>query len=139
MAGVFALVLASCASSSPAGRIERNPAIYESLSPAHQAEVRDGRISRGMNYDAVLLAWGRPSRRVDLMRPDGAAVRWDYTGTQPVYITRLYGDHGFGRCGRYGRHSRSAFAFGPEIDFVPYHRASVWFIKGEVDGWESVQ
>jgi len=139
IAGVVVITLASCAPSSPAGRIDRNPEIYDSLSAKHRDEVRDGRISRGMTYEAVLLAWGRPSQRVEVVGEKGPLVRWDYAGTRPVYNTHFYGSYGRGRYGPYGRYSRSAFALGPEVTYVPYHRASVWFINGKVDGWESVR
>ena len=139
LAGAGLLALASCAPTSPAGRIDRNPEIYDSLPAKQQQEVRDGRISRGMSYEAVLLAWGRPARRIEQMRAEGPVVRWDYTGTQPVYTNHFYGGYGRGYHGRYGRYSRTAIGFGPQIDYVPYHRASVWFVDGRVDAWESVR
>lgn len=138
-AGAVVLAFASCAPSSPAGRIDRNREIFDALPAKQAAEAREGRITRGMSYDAVFIAWGRPARRVEMMRPDGPVVRWDYTGTQPVYNTHFYGSYGRGRYGPYGRYSRSAFALGPEIEYVPYHRASVWFINGKVDAWENVR
>jgi len=138
-AGAVALVFASCAPSSPAGRIDRNPQIFDALPAKQQEEARAGRIARGMSHDAVFIAWGRPSRRVEMMRPDGPVVRWDYMGTQPVYHAHFYGGYGRGRYGPYGPYSRSAFAMGPEFVYVPYHRASVWFINGKVDSWESVR
>lgn len=113
--------------------------MYESLSSKHREEVRDGRISRGMTHEAVLLAWGRPSRRADIVSEKGPVERWDYSGTQPVFNTSFHGSYGSGRYGPYGRYSRSAFAMGPEVIYVPYHKASVWFINGKVDGWESVR
>ncbi len=138
--GVVALfALAACAPTTPATRIDRNPGIYESLPVAHQEAVREGRIVRGMSYDGVKLAWGAPSRRVEQVREEGPRVRWDYTGTQPVYSTRFYGGYGRGYYGPYGPYSHGAFGYGPEVVYVPYRRASVWFVNGKVDEWESVR
>ncbi len=136
IAGVCAVVISACAPSSPAGRIDRNREAFDALTAKHREEVRDGRISRGMPYEAVLLAWGRPSRQVEMVRPNGPVVRWDYSGTRPIYNSHFYG--GYGRS-RYGRYGGAAFGFGPEVVYVPTHRASVWFVNGKVDAWESVR
>ena len=139
MAGALLLVLASCAPMSPTARIDRYPEIYDALPAKHQEAVRDGQIVRGMSYDAVLLAWGRPAQRFEQMRAEGPVMRWDYMGTRPVYTNHFYGSYGRGYYGRYGPYSRSAFGYGPQVDYVPYRRASVWFVDGLVDEWESMR
>lgn len=112
--------------------------MFDALPAKHREKVRDGEISRGMSYDAVYLAWGRPARRVEMMRPEGPSTRWDYAGTRPVYTTNVYGGYGRGRYGPY-RSSWAGVGAGPEVVYVPYHRASVWFVDGRVDSWESVR
>ncbi len=92
-----------------------------------------------MSKGAVMIAWGRPAREVEIMRPDGAVVRWDYVTSQAVSATNFYGGYGHGRFGRYGSYRGAAVGFGPEFVFVPSHRASVWFVDGKVDAWESVR
>ena len=47
-----ALSLASCVSS-PASRIQKNPALFNSLPPAQKALVETGQIAEGRNADAA--------------------------------------------------------------------------------------
>ena len=133
------LALAACVPATPAARIEHSPEMYESLPAQHQEAVREGRIVRGMSYDGVLLAWGRPAQRVEQMRAEGPVIRWDYTGTRAVHTNRFYGFYGSDYYGRYGPYSRSAFGYGPQVAYVPYRRASVWFVDGKVDEWERMR
>lgn len=135
-AGAVAMSLASCAPTTPVGRIEANPHMFDSLPMKQRDDVREGRISRGMSHDAVFLAWGRPSRVVEIMRPDGPAVRWDYTGTRPVHAnqgSRWNDCWPYRRC----RSTWPGYGLGPDVVYVPYHRASVWFINDKVDSWEN--
>lgn len=105
--------------------------------------VERGEVARGMSRDAVWLAWGAPSQRFEGGQDSRATERWDYAGTQPVHHMSFAGVHGYGRYGRfgpYGRHgAHSAFALGPEVTFIPYRRASVWFVDGRVEAWERVR
>jgi len=139
IAGAIAMLAASCAPNTPAARIDRNPGLYEALPAEHRKQVREGRIDRGMSEDAVLLAWGRPSRQLEMVRPEGPAVRWDYTGSRPVYASNFHGGYRRGRLGACCHYSAVGFGFGPEIIHVPTHRASVWFVDGKVEAWESVR
>ena len=135
-APVLALVLASCAPSTPDARIAAQPELFEQL-PAGQRElVRQGRIDKGMGTDAVYLAWGRPSREYEGSDGDVATLRWDYTGTTPVYSTSYYGSYGYGRFGRYGRAPYYGYGIGPEVTYLPYRRATVLFRGGRVSSWE---
>lgn len=139
IAGMAVFAVSSCAPSTPAARIDRNPDVFHSLPAKQQQEVREGRLARGMSRDAVLLAWGRPSRQIEMVRPEGPVERWEYTGSRPVFINHFYGGYGWGRYGRHGRYSGIGIGVGPEVAYVPYNRASVWFKNGMVDGWESVR
>ena len=129
-------LLASCAPSTPETRIAANPAKYENLSSKHQQLVRQGKIDTGMPPDAVALAWGPPNRRYEGGDGDTNTSRWDYTGSKPVYNTSFYGGYGYGR---YGRRGRYGYAVAPEVTYVPYRKASVWFRDERVSQWERVR
>ena len=139
LAGLAVFAISSCAPSTPAARIAANPAAYDALPAKQQQQVSEGQIARGMSPEAVLLAWGRPSRQIEQMRAEGPVERWDYTGSRPVYVNNFYGGFGYGRYGRCGRYSGIGMGWGPEVAYVPYLRASVWFKNGKVDEWENVR
>jgi hypothetical protein len=132
------LLVASCAPSTPQTRIQREPAKYEALTKKQRSLVEQGQISRGMPRDAVYLAWGRPARVFQGSKDGKLTERWDYAGTQPVYHTNFYGSYG-SYCGPWrgrGYYSGYGFGFGPEVAYIPYRIASVWFVDGLVDSWE---
>lgn len=122
----------SCAPSTPAARIAASPGQYQKLPARQQTEVAQGQLSRGMSPEAVYLAWGNPDRRYHGSADGRATMRWDYVGTQSIYTHNAYGGYRSGHAGPY----RSA-AFGPEIIDLPYLHATVNFIDGSVDSWES--
>ncbi len=130
---LIGMLAASCAPSTPQARIQREPQKFDALSPEHRALVEQGQIARGMDTDAVFLAWGRPSRVFQGSRENRMTERWDYAGSRPVYSSSFYGGFGRGfgpyRCG----------GLGPEVTFIPYRIASVWFIDSRVDSWERIR
>ncbi len=128
------LVFASCAPSTPQARIQENPGKFAALSSKEKAAVQNGQIAPGMSPDAVLLAWGPPSERFQGSAKNKTTERWDYAGSRPVYSNNFYGSYG----GFYGRGNRVAYALGPEISYIPYRVASVWFVNHRVDAWERV-
>ena len=134
---VVVCLTAACVPSTPQTRIQQDPRRFEALPAKHRSLVEQGKISRGMGKDAVYLAWGRPSGVFQGSKNGRATERWDYAGTRPVYTTNFYGAYGpwYGphgcRRGYYGY-----YGFGPEIAYVPYRLASVWFIDERVDSWE---
>jgi hypothetical protein len=130
------LLVVSCAPSTPQSRIQREPGKFEALSSKQRSLVEQGQISRGMTQDAVYLAWGGPARVFQGSKEGKLTERWDYAGTQPVYYTNFYGSYG-GYYGPWrGRGYYSGIGFGPEVAYIPYRIASVWFIDGRVDSWE---
>ncbi len=138
-----ALVFSSCAPSTPQARIAKSPDKFAALSKKNQDLVQQGLISRGMTPDAVELAWGVPAQRFEGSKHSKSTERWDYAGSRPVYFTNYYGGYGYGY-GGYGPYGRGGytglgFGFGPEVAYVPYRVASVWFIDRRVDSWERAQ
>ena len=132
------LLLVSCAPSTPQTRIQRNPEKFAALGGKDQSLVQQGQITRGMSPDAVYLAWGGPSRIFQGSKNGKNTERWDYAGSRPVYTTGFYGSYGYGSYGRRGRYGYSGLGFGvgPEVAYIPYRIASVWFLNNRVDAWE---
>ncbi len=135
LVSLFALVaFASCVPSTPQARIAQSPGKFAALSESHKELVEQGEIERGMSPDAVYLAWGSPSRSFQGSKDGKRTDRWDYAGSMPVYTTGFYGGYGYGR---YGPHRRYGYyGFGPEVTYVPFRVASVWFLNNRVDSWE---
>ena len=137
-AAVIALLAASCAPRTPEYRISQSPATFEKLSEKHKELVRRGDIAKGMNKGAVALAWGDPSGQAEGLRDGKRMERWDYTGTKPVVTNHFFGGYGYGDYGPY-RYSGLGAGFGPQVTYLPYSKASVWFINGLVDEWQRVR
>lgn len=134
------LWLTSCVPSTPQTRIQQNPGKFSTLTHNQQSLVQQGQISRGMSPDAVYLAWGSPSSNFQGSKAGKLTERWDYADSHPVQVTNFYGayGYGYGGYGPYGRHGGPAvgIGYGPEIAYIPYRIASVWFIDQRVDSWE---
>lgn len=135
LAAIAALFAASCAPQTPDYRISMRPDVYERLGEKEKQLVRNGQIAKGMDRDAVALAWGSPSAQVEGLRNGRRMERWDYNGTEPVITNRFFGGYGTGYYGPY-RYSGIGAGFGPDVTYVPVREASVWFIGGRVDEWE---
>lgn len=132
------LIFSSCTPSTPQERILKNGGKFTSLPAKHQELVERGELARGMSADAVFLAWGSPSQRYQGLQGNIVTDRWDYFGSTPV-VNNHFGMHygvgsGWGR-----RYSYSGFSFGPEIQYVPYRKATVLFKNSKVDSWERIQ
>lgn len=140
---ISAACLASCAPSTPQSRIDKHPEKFAALSRKNQELVQKGLITRGMTPDAVELAWGAPARRFEGFKDSRSMDRWDYVRDTPVYFSGYAGGFGDGYVGigRYGRGAFNSygFDFGPEVAYVPYRVASVWFVDHRVDSWEQVR
>ncbi|MEP2777125.1 MAG: hypothetical protein ABJQ29_13100 [Luteolibacter sp.] len=130
-----AVVFSSCASTTPEQRIASRPSAYEKLSEKHKELVSRGEIAEGMSKDAVALAWGSPDGRVEGLRNGKEMERWDYQGTRPVVTNNFFGGYRTGYYGDY-RYSGIGGGFGPSVNYVPYRKATVWFVGDRVAEWE---
>lgn len=137
------MVFCSCAPNTPETRIGREPEKFAALGLKDQELVRQGKIRRGMPPEAVELAWGAPARRFQGSKNAKPTERWDYAGSQPVYFNNFYGGYGYayGGYGPYGAgfYPGAGFGLAPEVVYVPYLKASVWFTDSRVDSWEQQQ
>ncbi len=93
-----------------------------------------------MSPDAVYFAWGSPSNSFQGSQNGKSTERWDYSSARPVAVTNFYGyapyaGYGYAPYGRHG-HPAVGIAYGPEIAYIPYRVASVWFRDQRVDAWE---
>ncbi len=138
------LLAVSCVPSTPQARIQQSPAMFAALSAKEKQLVQQGNIAKGLSKNAVFLAWGQPAMRYEGSKTGRPVTRWDYTSVYPVYGGSYYGAYGFGGYGHRGRHGHrgypyAAYGFGPEISYVPYCKASVWFVNNRVDSWERLR
>ena len=138
-----ALLASSCVPITPQTRIQHHPQLFDALSPSERDLVQRGELAKGMSQDAVFLAWGPPAMRYEGYHQGKASMRWDYTGARAVYSDSFYGVYGYGRYGYHGHYAHPygayAYGFAPELTYVPYRRASVWFVNNRVDGWERLR
>jgi hypothetical protein len=133
--GLLMGIVSSCVSSTPQTRIKEHPQDYARLSEKHKDLVSRGEIAKGMSKDAVILAWGSPAAYIEGLRSGKLTERWDYMGREAVTRNHFFGGYSSGKYGPYG-YSGYGAGFGPEITYVPYRKASVWFVGNRVDEWE---
>ncbi len=133
MAMAVGLAAVACAPSTPQARIAQNPEKFEALPTRDRELVERGELRRGMSQDAVLLAWGAPGQQYQGSKNGKSAARWDYLGSRPVYSNWSGIGYGYGPYG----YSRYGYAsLGPDVTYLPYRLASVWFEDDRVDAWE---
>lgn len=115
------LVLAGCATTSTVqSRRQERYAAYQSLPPDQKAAVDQGRVTAGMNPDAVYIAWGNPSQIVSGGGPGGESVTWLY---QHDYLQET----------EYLGARRVYFGYSPSS----YVAAQVIFVNGVVNSWQT--
>jgi hypothetical protein len=143
------LVLFAAGCSTVESRIQSNPEVYGSLSPADQNLVRNGGIRSGLPKSAVFLAWGRPDHIRQGYRGTHPFEAWIYTTTQsevvPGYYPGFY-DFGYYRYHGYWPSRRWGIGggfYGPMFNpypddiisyEVPYKTA--YFENGRCTAWE---
>ncbi len=132
MVGVlFAVLLVSCQSPTPASRIAEHPAMFTSLPAEQQPLVRQGNICEGMKPDAVFLAWGKPNGPVVESQQNGRKVtRWVYNGYEPVTVMNAGFYPYWGPYGWYP-YANSTIS----TAYVPRNVAWVEFVNGKVTAW----
>ena len=145
-ASLAALILSSCSSSNPQSRIQKNPTIYNDLSPKQQELVRTGQIEQGMTKPAVFLAMGKADSEQVKVEGTNTTERWNYTSLQPVYRSSFSFGFGnsFGRRGRGRGRSRGSYGhyglgYSPSLAYVPRLSSSVYFTNDLVSGWEGIR
>lgn len=134
------LLVVSCAPNTPQARIGKSPEKFAALNQRDRELVERGELRRGMSQDAVWLAWGSPGQTYQGTQKGKQAERWDYLGTKPVYSSWIGGGWGYSPYG-YGRYGYSSLnvAFGPDVTYLPYRLASVWFENQRVEAWERLR
>lgn len=125
---VVAIGLAAC--STPATRIEKDPALYSAFPPDVQASVKQGKIDIGFTTDMVYVAWGKPENKKEIVEEKGKHEVWIYLGTRQVFdgydtveVPRATGN---------GQLSGVYMEQRPRFRTVYYERASVTFTDGKV-------
>lgn len=139
---VFIFVISSCTPSSPQTRIQNRPQDFQQLSDQHKELVRRGEIAKGMSKAAVALSWGSPTEHIEGFRNGKFSERWNYNGERAVVQHNYHGGFFRGHGGPYSPYSypryRGGFGpdFGPDVTYIPYRKASVWFVEDRVNEWE---
>ena len=85
------VLLAAC--STPATRIKRNQALFDSLPAAEQALIREGKVGIGFTPEMVLLAVGDPDQRWTRTDAQGKSEIWSYTTYDDLAGAPLYRGH----------------------------------------------
>lgn len=86
-----AAFLAACAT--PAARIKRNQALFDTLPAAEQTLIREGKVGVGFTPDMVLLAVGDPGQRWTRTDAQGKSEIWSYTTYDSLDGAPLYRGH----------------------------------------------
>lgn len=117
------LILTGCATSSIDSRKRERAAGFAALAPEVKQLVSDGQIRRGMNEDAVYIAWGKPAQVLQQEDQQGLATIWIYEGGWMQETRYWYPYQRF-----------------PQTDYQPrtYVRAEIVFVNGTVDTWRTL-
>ena len=126
------LFLGACSTIS--SRIAENPEAYARLSAHEQAAVSAGQIQRGMNRDAVYIAWGAPHEVREGSRSDGDFEQWSYYGYD--YYTVPYGWRYPRPYGYYGRRCYGDSFLSYKLRYLD---RMVLFRHGKVIAWEGIK
>jgi hypothetical protein len=79
----LASLLAGC--STIDSRIKENPALFASLDPQTQADIRKGGVQIGYTMDIVYIALGKPDETSERVTSAGRETIWIYTTTYEEY------------------------------------------------------
>jgi outer membrane protein assembly factor BamE (lipoprotein component of BamABCDE complex) len=129
---LLCLLLAGCQTSSVESRRAERLASYQSLSPEQKELVDKGQIKVGMNADAVYIAWGPPSEKLESESEQGHETTWIYHG-QWMEESRFWTFREIAQDGTtfLERHL--------ETEYFPRHyvRAEIVFKEGKVIRWRT--
>jgi hypothetical protein len=106
--------------------MQEKAAAYSVLSPEQEALVQSGEIERGMDTNAVYIAWGKPSQvsAQPASGNSGTDETWVYYGDRPVIVpgwVMLPDQYGY-----------RSLHYSPEHYSVKYIKAEVHFHNGRV-------
>ncbi|MEM1295985.1 MAG: hypothetical protein AAGH89_11510 [Verrucomicrobiota bacterium] len=136
------LLLVGCSTTSALEkRISKHPELMAQLSEDHQLLVRQGRVTEGMDRNAVFLSWG-PADSVAQGSKNGKSVEtWLYGGGYTDYnAPRFNIGYGYGGYGSGGGHFGYGVNFpigGPDTHYHGDSTARVVFSGGKVTEWQS--
>jgi hypothetical protein len=136
LAAAAAGCLASCATSTPASRIARNPDLFAALTPHQQERVSEGNIEKGLPKPGVFLAWGRPTTVSEWERNGRTIERWSYVGYRPVYYHSIGTGWGWSAYHPSLYYHDTYWQGGTTVDWAPYAIGRVEFTDGRVSFWE---
>lgn len=92
LVAILALTLAGCNTIN--SRIREKSAVYSSLDPETQQQIRRGQIGVGYTPDMVYMALGEPTRNVNRVTADGTETTWIYKSFYEEYAgSTLTGYH----------------------------------------------
>ena len=122
-----ALLVSGCATTGKTvdGRKKERAAAYAALTPEFKTLVDTGEIRKGMNEDAVYIAWGKPAQVLQQENAQGRATIWLYEGgwlEETRYWTPEW------------RASRLEHYYQPRA----YVRAEIIFVNGTVESWRQL-
>jgi hypothetical protein len=85
------VLLVGC--STPAARIEKNPAVFDRCTSQQQALIKEGRIALGFDEEMVRLALGDPDRITTRTDALGESEVWSYVTYETDDGVLLYGGY----------------------------------------------
>ena len=124
LAGLLATGCATTGKTVESRKKER-AAGYAALSQEFKSLVDTGQIRKGMNEDAVYIAWGKPAQVLQQENAQGRATIWLYEGgwlEETRYWTPEW------------RASRMQYYYQPRA----YVRAEIVFVNGNVESWRQL-
>src|SRR5262249_17447551 len=80
-----ALALACAGCSTINSRINERYAVFASLDPATQDQIRHGQVGVGYTPDMVYMAIGRPTKHINRVTNDGTETTWIYKSYYEEY------------------------------------------------------
>jgi len=127
-------------------RAKKMPEVIEDLSSEDRGRIMAGEIAIGDSPEMVYLAWGRPGRKISIIRDDEELESWVYFGYRREYIDTYPSWHSFDRwyydleSDHYVLFPSPSFRYPHTATYrVPYVRRRVEFSEGAVIAVEQLQ